>query len=176
MRYEIVAKVVCFRKYYLHIPYTTADIGPRSTAVPQYPSTAVPQYRSTEHSGGFDVDARHAALAAMGLFVAGVVKGTTGLGYSTCALPFLVAAIGLKAAIVIVPVPAMAANIGLLLGAGHIRETLHRFWKFYAAAVPGIFFGTMLLGVVDQRPATRVLGLIIIFYRVSGSSLGIFTN
>jgi uncharacterized membrane protein YfcA len=60
----------------------------------------------------------------------------------------------------------MAANIGLLLGAGHIRETLHRFWKFYAAAVPGIFFGTMLLGLVDQRPATHVLGLIIIFYVV----------
>jgi uncharacterized membrane protein YfcA len=95
---------------------------------------------------GVDVDARHAALAAMGLFVAGLVKGTTGLGYSTCTLPFLVAAIGLKAAIVIVPIPAMAANIGLLLGAGHIRETIHRFWKFYAATVPGIFFGTMLLG------------------------------
>jgi len=110
------------------------------------------------------VDASHLAVAAVGLTIAGFVKGATGLGYSTCALPFLVAALGLKSAIVIVPIPAMAANIGLLFGAGHIRETFQRFWKFYAAAVPGIFFGTLLLGVVDQRPATQVLGAITIFY------------
>lgn len=101
---------------------------------------------------------------ATGLFVAGLVKGTTGLGYSTCALPFLVAAVGLKTAIVIVPIPAMAANIGLLFGAGHIRATLRRFWIFYAATIPGIFYGTMLLGWVDQKNATRVLGAIIVAY------------
>ena len=57
------------------------------------------------------MDASHAVLAALGLLIAGFVKGATGLGYATCALPFLVAAIGLKAAIVIVPIPAMAANM-----------------------------------------------------------------
>jgi uncharacterized protein len=110
------------------------------------------------------VDASQVALAALGLLIAGFVKGATGLGYSTRALPFLVTALGLKSAIVIVPIPAMAANIGLLFGAGHIQETFQRFWKFYAASVPGIFFGTMLLGMVDQRPATQVLGAITIFY------------
>ena len=94
----------------------------------------------------------------MGLFLAGFVKGATGLGYSTCALPFLVAAIGLRSAIVIVPIPAMAANIGLLFGAGHIKETLHRFWIFYAASIPGIFYGTTLLTRVDQAPATEFPG------------------
>ena len=108
------------------------------------------------------------ALIATGLFVAGFVKGTTGLGYSTCALPFLVAAVGLKTAIVIVPIPAMAANIGLLFGAGHIRETFKRFWIFYAASIPGIFYGTTLLGWVDQESATRVLGLITVFYVIYG--------
>jgi uncharacterized protein len=104
------------------------------------------------------------ALIATGLFVAGLVKGTTGVGYSTCALPFLVAAVGLKTAIVIVPIPAMAANIGLLFGAGHIRETFKRFWVFYAATVFGIFYGIKLLGWVEQASATRVLGGITIFY------------
>jgi len=58
----------------------------------------------------------------------------------------------------------MAANIGLLLGAGHIRETFKRFRVFYAATIPGIFCGTMLLGWVDQTFATRVLGVITILY------------
>lgn len=110
------------------------------------------------------MDWSQVALAATGLFVAGVVKGTTGLGYSTCALPFLVAALGLKTAIVIVPIPAMAANIGLLFGAGHIQATLKRFWIFYAATIPGIFYGTTLLGWVDQKSATRVLGAITVLY------------
>jgi uncharacterized membrane protein YfcA len=92
------------------------------------------------------------------------VKGTTGLGYSTCALPFLVAAVGLRTAIVIVPIPAMAANIGLLFGAGHVRAIFKRFWVFYAATIPGIFYGTTLLGWVDQQSATRVLGLITVSY------------
>ena len=48
------------------------------------------------------MDWNQIALGAMGLFLAGFVKGATGLGYSTCALPFLVAAIGLRSAIVIV--------------------------------------------------------------------------
>jgi uncharacterized protein len=110
------------------------------------------------------VDASQAVLAALGLLLAGLVKGATGLGYATCALPFLVAAIGLKAAIVIVPIPAMAANIGLLFGVAHRQETLQRFWKLYAAIVPGIFCGTLLLGAVDAQAATRVLGVITIAY------------
>jgi uncharacterized protein len=110
------------------------------------------------------VDWSQIALAATGLFVAGLVKGTTGLGYSTCALPFLVAAVGLKTAIVIVPIPAMAANIGLLFGAGHIQATFKRFWVFYAATIPGIFYGATLPGWVDQKSATRILGAIMVLY------------
>ena len=51
-------------------------------------------------------------LAGLGLFLAGVVKGATGLGYSSCALPFLVSALGLK--------PAMA--LVLDTGHGHQRD------------------------------------------------------
>src|SRR5262249_21356211 len=106
------------------------------------------------------VDWAQLVLAAIGLLVAGLIKGTTGLGYSTCALPFLVSAVGLRSAIVIVPIPALAANLGLLFGAGNVRETFTRFWIFYAATVPGIVSGTLLLAWVDQKLARKVLGLI----------------
>src|SRR3954471_17183221 len=87
------------------------------------------------------VDWRQLLLPAFGLLVAGLIKGTTGLGYSTCALPFLVSAVGLRSAIVIVPIPALAANLGLLFGAGNVRETFSRFWIFYAATVQGFSLG-----------------------------------
>jgi uncharacterized membrane protein YfcA len=105
-------------------------------------------------------------LAAFGLLVAGFIKGTTGLGYSTCALPFLVSAVGLRSAIVIVPIPALAANLGLLFGAGNVRETFSRFWIFYAATAPGILCGTMLLAWVDQKLATKVLGVVTVGFVV----------
>jgi len=112
------------------------------------------------------VDWEQLALAAFGLLVAGFLKGTTGLGYSTCALPFLVSAVGLRSAIVIVPIPALAANLGLLFGAGNVRETFSRFWIFYAATAPGILGGTMLLAWVDQKLATKVLGVITVGFVV----------
>src|SRR5215467_15868272 len=115
----------------------------------------------------FTVDQIHwkqLVLAAIGLLVAGLIKGTTGLGYSTCALPFLVSAVGLRSAIVIVPIPALAANLGLLFGAGNVKETFTRFWIFYAATAPGILCGTLLLTWVDQKLATKALGIITVAF------------
>jgi uncharacterized membrane protein YfcA len=110
------------------------------------------------------MDWAYLALAALGLFLAGIVKGTTGLGYSSCALPFLVSAIGLKAAIVVVVIPAMLSNVMVMSNTGHLRETLFRFWRLYAATLPGIAIGAALLVWVDQQIATRVLGILTVLY------------
>ena len=110
------------------------------------------------------MDRADLALAALGLFLAGIVKGTTGLGYSSCALPFLVSAIGLKAAIVVVVIPAMLSNEMVMSTTGHLRETLFRFWPLYAATLPGIAIGLTLLVWVDQQIATRVLGILTVLY------------
>src|SRR5205809_2412119 len=101
------------------------------------------------------VDGGQLVLAAIGLLVAGLIKGTTGLGYSSCALPFLVAAVGLKAAIVVVVIPAMLSNVLVMSNTGHLRETLLRFWPLYAATLPGIVIGITLLVWIDQQVATR---------------------
>ena len=104
------------------------------------------------------------ACAIAGLFFAGVIKGATGIGYSSCALPFLVAALGLKTAIVLVVVPAMASNVLLLFTTGHVRDTVKRFWPLYAATLPGILFGIVLLSWVDKHIPTQCLGALIVLY------------
>lgn len=103
-------------------------------------------------------------LAGAGLFLAGVVKGATGLGYSSCALPFLVSAIGLKPAMVLVLAPAMATNIAVAATAGHFAEILRRFAVLYFAMFPGIAIGIALLLHVDQSAAVLALGCIIVTY------------
>ena len=51
------------------------------------------------------MDVNLVVVAVSGLFFAGIIKGATGIGYSSCALPFLVASLGLKEAIVLVVAP-----------------------------------------------------------------------
>jgi uncharacterized membrane protein YfcA len=104
------------------------------------------------------------AWAAVGLLLAGIVKGATGLGYSSCALPFLVTAFGLKTAIVLVVVPAMASNVAVMWSAGHLRETVSRFSHFYISTIPGICIGILALIYVEQRSAEMFLGFLIFSY------------
>lgn len=103
-------------------------------------------------------------LAGTGLLLAGIVKGATGLGYASCALPFLVSAIGLKPAMVLVLIPAMATNVSVAFSAGHLREIAQRFSSLYVAMLPGIALGIYLLLWISQSLAVKTLGLIIIGY------------
>lgn len=104
------------------------------------------------------------AIAGAGLFLAGIVKGATGLGYSSCALPFLVSAIGLKPAMAIVIVPAMATNVSVAFTAGHFGEIARRFSGLYLAMLPGIAVGVVCSVLIAQEIAVQVLGVIVILY------------
>lgn len=109
----------------------------------------------------------HSLVAlGLGLLLAGVVKGATGLGYSSCALPFLVHALGLKNGIALVLFPAMATNVAVALGNGHLRTTCRDFAALYLAMLPGVAAGIWLLGLVDQHLAVKTLGISIIAYVV----------
>lgn len=106
------------------------------------------------------------AWAGSGLLLAGIVKGATGLGYATCALPFLVVSLGLKPAMALVLVPAMATNVAVALSTGYLTETVQRFHRLYLAMVPGIAAGLTLLAWISAAVAVKVLGLLIVGYVV----------
>jgi uncharacterized protein len=112
------------------------------------------------------MDVSLVVVAVSGLFFAGVLKGATGIGYSSCALPFLAASLGVKEAIVLVVAPAMASNIAVLFTAGSVGRSLQRFWRFYLATLPGIFCGVLLLTAADKKLPAQMLGVIICAYAV----------
>jgi uncharacterized membrane protein YfcA len=107
-------------------------------------------------------------LATAGLFAAGLIKGTTGLGYASCALPFLVFVVGLTSAMGIVLIPAMATNVVVAVTAGHMREMIFLLWPLYLAILPGIVAGLCLLQLVDQRIAVASLGIAMVLYSLFG--------
>jgi uncharacterized protein len=109
-------------------------------------------------------DVTSLSIATLGLLVAGIIKGATGLGYASCALPFLAMAMGLKQAISIVMLPAMASNFLIICMTPHRVETLRRFWPLYIAAIPGIMAGIYLLVWFGQRIPTISLGILIVAY------------
>jgi uncharacterized protein len=113
-------------------------------------------------------DWTHLTLALFGLIFAGLIKGATGIGYASCALPFLAVAVGLKQAIVLVVLPAMVSNILMLYTTPHFRETLRKFWILYLATLPGTALGLFFLVWADQRTSTLCLGLLIVAYAAFG--------
>ncbi len=112
------------------------------------------------------VDVNLIVVAVSGLFFAGIIKGATGIGYSSCALPFLVASLGLKEAIVLVVAPAMASNVAVLFTTGSLERSVRTFWRLYLATLPGILGGVLLLAWADRRIPTQVLGVIICAYAI----------
>ncbi len=106
-------------------------------------------------------------LVVCGAFLfAGLVKGTTGLGFATTALSFLVYAIGLKEALPLLIVPSVVSNLIVMRDAGHFRATLIQFRLMYAAAPVGIFIGLALLMWPDPTISSAILGLVLIIYGV----------
>ena len=106
-------------------------------------------------------------LVVCGAFLfAGLVKGTTGLGFATTALSFLVYAIGLKEALPLLIVPSVVSNLIVMRDAGHFRATLIQFRLMYAAAPVGIFIGLALLMGLDPTISSAILGLVLIIYGV----------
>lgn len=105
-------------------------------------------------------------IVGAGLLIAGVVKGATGLGYASSALPFLVYAVGLRQGIALVLLPAMATNVAVALGNGHLRETARNFAMLYVAMLPGIALGVWLLIGSDPNRVVLLLGVTIVAFSV----------
>lgn len=106
------------------------------------------------------------SLAAAGLALSGLVKGVTGIGYATCAMPLLAMAVGLETALALVVVPALVSNIAVIASGRNLLRTVARFRLFYLAILPGIACGTLLLGQLDQRIATHGLAFLTVAYVV----------
>lgn len=113
-----------------------------------------------------DISTTALLFASFGFFFAGVVKGGTGLGFSTTCLPFLVLSLGLEHAMPLVLVPSLTSNFIVHIQAGEFRRTARTFWPMFAALIPGLALGLWLLAHVDLGYASAVLGGVLIVYGV----------
>ena len=104
------------------------------------------------------------ALIGATFFVAGLVKGTLGMGLPTIVLGVLAAPLGLKEAIGFMLLPSLCANIWQGLVGGFLLDLLRRFWAFFLAAVFGIGIGVAILAGGRNDILLGILGTVLCIY------------
>lgn len=102
--------------------------------------------------------------------IAAVIKGTTGIGFSTSCLPIMALRLDLTVAIPLVIIPSITSNIIVMVQTGYFREALNRFWSLYLTSIPGIITGLTILISINVNVAKIVLSLVLVVYALTALS------
>lgn len=106
-----------------------------------------------------------------GLALAGLAKGTSGMGLPLIATPILAGVFGPRMAVTIVTIPIFAAN-SLLLTQGFRRHALLRdIGPFFVASALGTAIGTLLLTQLDQRTFAILISIMVAIFLMRGDRL-----
>ena len=103
-------------------------------------------------------------VIAATFFVAGVVKGVTGMGLPTVAMGVLGAALSPLAAAGLLIVPAFVTNVWQLCSGPGFAVLLARLWPMMASVVAGTLAGASMLTRGDVRLTTSSLGAALVAY------------
>ena len=107
-------------------------------------------------------------LIAITFFIAGSVKGVIGLGLPTVSLALLTVIVGLKPAMALLIVPSLVTNIWQAVRGSNVFRLLFRIWPFLLFSVLTVWFGTKLLQRVDVELLSMLLGVVVVFYSITG--------
>ncbi len=103
-------------------------------------------------------------LAAATFLVAGVVKGTTGMGLPTVATGALGAFVAPLTAAGLLIVPSFVTNLWQLFAGPSLTPLVSWLWPMMTAIVAGTVFGASLLTGGDVRLTTAALGAALVAY------------
>jgi uncharacterized membrane protein YfcA len=101
---------------------------------------------------------------AIAFIVAGIAKGTLGIGLPPIAIGIMTFALPLGDALAILTLPTMLTNIFQALSGGRLVPLLRRFGTMAAAAVVGVIAATVTLGKLGNSGMLGWLGLMLVLY------------
>lgn len=97
-------------------------------------------------------------------FIAGVVKGVTGMGLPTVAMGVLGALVSPLAAASLLVVPAFVTNVWQIFAGPGLPALARRLWPMMLAIMIGTMSGASMLVSGDMRLTTRLLGATLAAY------------
>lgn len=106
-----------------------------------------------------------------GLAVAGLAKGTSGMGLPLIATPILAGVFGPRLAVAIVTIPILASNSLLLVQGFRKRHLLRGIAPLFVASAIGTAIGTLLLASLDQRTFAILITLMVVVFLARGDRL-----
>ncbi len=110
-------------------------------------------------------------VLVVGLAVAGLAKGISGMGLPLIATPILAGVFGPRVAVTVVTIPIFAANSLLLMQGFRNRHLLRGIRPFIAASVVGTAIGTLLLAQLDQRTFAILIAAMVVVFLARGDRL-----
>lgn len=108
-------------------------------------------------------------LVGLAFLLAGVVKGTLGLGLPVVVIAVLATTLGLQSAIGLILLPSIGMNVWQAVVGGNFAELLRRLWTMMVMSIAGIWVGVQVLARSDQGVLLSLLATVLIAY--SGLSL-----
>lgn len=117
------------------------------------------------YAGGMsDISFPVLAAVTATFFLAGTVKGITGMGLPTVAMGVLGALLSPLAAASLLIVPAFVTNVWQLAAGPAFRPLLRRLWLMLAAILAGTLAGTAVLTGGSPHLTTAALGAVLVGY------------
>jgi len=95
------------------------------------------------------------------LIVAGLLKGTIGVGMPVVALPLLALFVDVKAAAMLLSMPLFLSNLPQALEGGKTGRCLMQLMPVFLGMIPGLFLGVRILLAVDANVARIIAGLVL---------------
>jgi hypothetical protein len=101
------------------------------------------------------------AAVACSLIVAGLLKGTIGVGMPVVALPLLSLFIDVKSAAMLLSMPLVLSNLQQALEGGKTGQCLMQLIRVFLGMIPGLFLGVRVLLAVDANAARTIAGVVL---------------
>jgi uncharacterized membrane protein YfcA len=106
----------------------------------------------------------HASIVAAvvcSLIVAGLLKGTIGIGMPVVALPLLSLFIDIKSATMLLSMPLILSNLPQALEGGKTGRCLMQLMPVFVGMIPGLLLGVRVLLALDANVARIIAGLVL---------------
>ena len=102
------------------------------------------------------------AAVVCSLIVAGLLKGTIGVGMPVVALPLLSLFVDIKSAAMLLIIPLIFSNLPQALEGGKTGRSLLQLTPVLLGMIPGLFIGVRILLALDANVAKIIAGLALI--------------
>lgn len=100
--------------------------------------------------------------------LAGIVKGTIGMGLPTVAMGLLGLVVAPAQAAALLVIPSLVTNVWQMASGGRFVSLVRRLWPMLAAVVPGTLLGVGAMTGANVKTATAALGVVLMLYGILG--------